>query len=72
MAIVPLRECKIPTLMVSPLGAGVSVGVSVGVGVTAASSAGGVASPQAFNKILVPIVAEPYKRNFLLPSLDMI
>jgi hypothetical protein len=54
MAIVPLRECKIPTLMVLPLLAPVD---AAEVGLVVVVEEGLL--PQAFRKILVPKVAEP-------------
>ena len=53
IAIVPLRECNIPTLMVSPAAAGLAAvsGEVVAVGVSP--------PPQAFSNTLVPRVAEP-------------
>jgi hypothetical protein len=60
---VPLKECKIPTLIVFPLlAAGAAVGV-VPVG-EAAGVAVGVGVLQAFRNKLDVRVAELYKRNF--------
>jgi hypothetical protein len=61
MDIVPLKECKIPTLIVfpppaadgDPVAVGEVAGVAVGVGVL-----------QALRNKLDVRVAEPYKRNF--------
>ncbi|MFM7426104.1 MAG: hypothetical protein ACKO7W_14120 [Elainella sp.] len=65
MAIVPLSECRMPTLIASPLAA-------AGEAAVGEDSAAGdsvvvevvVVLPQAFNKMLVPKVAEPYSKNF--------
>jgi hypothetical protein len=62
MDIVPLNECKIPTLIVLPLLAAGAAGV-VPVG-EAAGVAVGVGVLQAFRNKLDVRVAELYKRNF--------
>ena len=61
IAIVLLKECKIPTLMVFPLPAA-GDGDALGVG-EASELAVGVGLLQAFNSKLVARVAELYKRN---------
>jgi len=63
MDIVPLKECKIPTLIVFPPPAAAGVPVEVGEG-EAAGVAVGVGVLQAFRNKLDVRVAEPYKRNF--------
>jgi len=67
---VPLREWRIPTLIVLPAAVEAVELVEVGEGVVAVDvvvvSAGGVV--QAFRKRLVPRVAEPYRRNLRRPN----
>jgi hypothetical protein len=58
---VPLKECKIPTLIVFPLTAADGDPVAVG---EAAGVAVGVGVLQALRNKLDVRVAEPYKRNF--------
>jgi hypothetical protein len=62
---VPLRECKIPTLTVSPPPAAVDAGLVSPAGEVVVV---GSPPPQAFNSKLVPSVAEPYNKNLRRPN----
>ena len=65
---VPVKECKIPTLIASPLTAGAEAPVAV-VGDIDADGVGAVA--QDFRRRL-PAVAEPSRRNSRRPNLWVI
>jgi hypothetical protein len=69
MAMVPLSECRIPTLIVSP-----DAGDVDAAGDAAEDAAGDSVElvvgllAQAFRRMLVPSVAEPYSKNFRRPN----
>ena len=63
IAIVPLRECKIPTLIPSPAADAAGEASPEAAGEASVVVEVVVGLPQAFSKMLVPNVAEPYRRN---------